>query len=100
MGTRAPVPVAGDTRDPERIGKRADMANQGRVPMALTEAHHALLDNAEDMKGRGAKSFTANQVGAKAGTADALVDAGLLQSEEAMGGAHFPNAGKVYRLTY
>ena len=95
MSTRAPVPVSGHQRDPARVWQR-----NKRAGFTLYDAQHAFLDHAEDMKVKGADTFTAAQVGAKEVTADALVEAGLLAKQEALGGAFFPNGSSIYRLAY
>lgn len=96
MSARAPAPVSGFQRDPRRLAERQESSGG----LTLNDTHHALLDHAEDMKVKGADTFTATQVGAKEATADALVEAGLLEKQEAMGGGFFPNGSSIYRLAY
>jgi hypothetical protein len=99
MSTRAPVPVSGVQRDPRRLQVRQGLVHDGVYGLTLTDTHHALLDHAEDMRVKGADTFTAPQVGAQERTADELVEAGLLAKAPAMGGGFFPNASSIYRLT-
>lgn len=96
LSARAPVPVSGHERDPARYAEREHKSKLGTL---LGDAEHRFLDLAEDMRIKGAVTFTLAQIGATVRTAENLVEAGLLKAEAALGGDFFPNGNKIYSLT-
>lgn len=95
LSARAPVPVSGHERDPARFALREARST---LDTMLGDAEHRFLDLAEDMRIKGAVTFTLSQIGATLRTAETLVSAGFLKAEKALGGDFFPNGNEIYSL--